>query len=299
MRLLELRTILVASDLTATSDAAVRTALDLSRATGAVLHVVHVVPGTDDQLDDENRRTHYLTMLDAELRGVGAREGDFASHVGRGEPASSIGEQSNTVDADVVVLGRGRMHAPARDDGPFGGTALAVMSRSRALCLVVANPLTLPISNAVVAIDRSESARAALLVALSWVSLLRATTPGAEHPTLMALHVDTGADSSESAGTVDPKTIEHELSVLRRNAGAWAGVTVLGETVEANDPATAIAQYARDHGSDLVVLGTRRPEHREVGLGSVSATLASRLATPVLLVPPAVWRNHTKDVDYF
>ena len=124
-------------------------------------------------------------------------------------------------------------------------------------------------------------------------------TPGAEHPTLTALYVDADTEGSQAPGAVEPKKIEHELSVLRRNAGAWASVTVLAETVEAKDPARAIAQYARDHGSELLVLGTRRPEHREVGLGSVSETLARRLETPMLLVPPGVWRNHVKDIDYF
>jgi nucleotide-binding universal stress UspA family protein len=299
MRLLEVRTILVASDLTDVSHAAVQTAVDLSRASGAALHVVHVAPDTDDSVDDEDRRTRQLGRLDAELHGVGATEGEFECHLVSGEPAASIADQAHRIHADVVILGRGPTKASASHDRSLAGTAHAVMSQSHALCLAIAEPLTLPITNAVVAIDRSESARAALLVALSWISLLRATTPGEEQPTLTTLYVDSGADSSLSPGSVEPKTIEHELSVLRRNAGPWAGVTVLTETVEANDPAAAIAQYARDHGSELVVLGTRRPEHREVGLGSVSETLARRLATPLLLVPPGVWRNHTKDVDYF
>jgi nucleotide-binding universal stress UspA family protein len=297
MRLLELRTILVASDLTAASHAAIRTAVDLSRASGAALHVVHVTAAADDSLDEENRRTHDGERLDTELRRFG--DGEFERHLASGEPAASIAEQSDTIGADVVILGRGPTNPSAAHDRSLGGTAHAVMSRSHALCLAIAAPLTVPVTNAVAAIDRSESARAALLVALSWVSLLRATTRGAEQPTLTALYIDSGADSAASPGAVGSKTIEHELSVLRRNAGPWAGVIVLTETVEAKDPATAIAQYARDHGAGLVVLGTRRPEHREVGLGSVSETLVRRMETPMLLVPPGVWRNHTKDVDYF
>jgi nucleotide-binding universal stress UspA family protein len=299
MRLLELRTILVATDLTAASHAAMRTAVDLSRASGAALHVVHVAPDPDDQLADDDRRAHYVEALAAELDRVGATDGDVTTHLAGGEPASAIAERSNELNADVVILGRARTKASAAHDGLLGGTAHAVMSRARALCLAVAEPLTPPIGKALVAIDRSESARAALLVALSWVSQLGDAAPGAAQPTLTALYVDSGADGSAAPGAVDRKMIEHELSILCRNAGAWAGVTVLAETVEAEDPASAIAQYAREHGSELVVLGTRRPEHREVGLGSVSMTLARRLETPLLLVPPGVWRNHTKDIDYF
>jgi nucleotide-binding universal stress UspA family protein len=299
MRLLTLQTILVASDLTPTSDGAVQTALDLSRASGAALHAIHVAAGTDDRLAEDGRRADYLTRLDIAARGIGAREGDFAMHIATGEPPSSIGKAADKINADVVILGRRRTNAPVMHDRPLGGTAYAVMCRSRAPVLAITEPLSLPIRKALIAIDRSESARGALLVALSWVSALRAGTLGEEHPTLSVLYVDPGADDAGAAGTIGEKTIEHELSILRRNAGAWAGVTVLGETVEGRDPATAIASYARDHGSELVVLGTRRPEHREVGLGSVSASVTTRLSLPVLLVPPAVWRDHAKDIDYF
>ena len=173
------------------------------------------------------------------------------------------------------------------------------MSRSRAPCLAISKPLDLPIRKALVAIDRSATARGALLVALSWVSAVRAGAADGENPTLTALFVDPGTNESGATDTVGEKTIEHELNVLRRNAAAWAGVTVVSETIEGRDPAPLIASYAQDHGSELVVIGTRAPEHRDAALGSVSASVTTRLCIPVLLVPPAVWRDHAKDIDYF
>src|SRR6185436_16408838 len=116
MRLLALRTILVASDLTSTSDGAVRTALDLSRASGAVLHVVHVMPGTDDRLADDRLRADHLSRIEVELQGIGAREGDFASHIATGDPRSSIGEEAAKLNADVVILGRSRTNALVMHD---------------------------------------------------------------------------------------------------------------------------------------------------------------------------------------
>ena len=298
MRLLTLRTILVASDLTPISDVATRTAVDLSRASGAALHVVHVATADAEPLADD-RRAEYLAELDMALRRIGARGGDYAMHITTGEAPSSIARIADKLDADVVILGRRRMDGAVMPDRPLGGTAYAVMSRSLAPCLAITEPLELPIRKALVAIDRSAAARGALLVALSWVSAVRAGALGGENPTLTALYVDPGESDSEAANAVDQKTIEHELSVLRRGAEAWAGVTVVGETVEGRDPAPLIASYARDHGSELVVLGTRAPEHREAGLGSVSASVTARLSIPVLLVPPAVWRDHAKDIDYF
>ena len=271
--------------------------MDLSCASGAALHVVHVAAGNDDLLA-EDRRADSARELDIGLLRIGAREGDFATHIVTGEAPSTIGMVADKLDADVVVLGRRRTD-PTLHDRPLGGTAYAVMSRSRAPCLAITEPLNLPIRKALVAIDRSETARGALLVALSLVSAVRAGNSGEKPPTLTALHVDPGASTMEDEETVGQKTIEHELNILRRNAEAFAGVVVLGETVQGRDPATTIANYARDHDSELVVLGTRPPERRESGLGSVSASVTSRLSIAVLLVPPAVWRDHAKDIDYF
>jgi nucleotide-binding universal stress UspA family protein len=299
MRLLELRTILVASDLTPASDVATRAALDLGRASGAALHVVHVPPDGTDLGADGEHRARCLSELDVALRRIGAGEHEFAMHLATGEAPPAIAGVADELDADVVILGRRRTDGAAGHDRPLGGTAYAVMSRSRTPCLAIAEPLELPIRKAVVAIDRSATARGTLLVALSWVSALRSGAPGGEHPTLTALHVDSGESDREAAHAVDEKTIEHELDVLRRNADAWAGVTVVGDTVQGRDPAPLIASYARDRGSQLVVLGTRAPEHRETGLGSVSTSVTARTSIPVLLVPPAVWRDHAKDIDYF
>src|SRR3954465_15536011 len=286
MRLLALRTILVASDLTPASDGAVRTALALSRAAGATLHVVHVAADTHDKPLADDRRAHYRSTLDSAVRAIGAKDDEVAIHIATGEPPPAIRHPADKVHADVVVLGRGGADGSAIHDRPLGGTAYAVMSRSLAPCLALGTPLALPMRKALVAIDRTETARGALLVALSWMSALRDRT-GDEHPTLCALYVDTGDPHSDAEHRVDQKTIEHELDVLRRNAGSWARVTVVGDTIGAKDPATAIARYARDHEYELVVLGSRRPERDGAGLGSVSASVTTRLPIPVMLVPPA------------
>jgi nucleotide-binding universal stress UspA family protein len=66
--------------------------------------------------------------------------------------------------------------------------------------------------------------------------------------------------------------------------------------VVAPDVAQAIAHFAREQRSDLVVLGTRGLGLDATGrLGSVSAAVAERLETPILLVPPAVWADYAKE----
>jgi nucleotide-binding universal stress UspA family protein len=63
---------------------------------------------------------------------------------------------------------------------------------------------------------------------------------------------------------------------------------------------TAIIRFAQNHDADLLVLGTRGLSAKNLpGLGSVSDAVTGQLQTPVLLVPPAVWRNHAHEIDYF
>jgi nucleotide-binding universal stress UspA family protein len=74
-------------------------------------------------------------------------------------------------------------------------------------------------------------------------------------------------------------------------------VTVTGVTLDNPDPVAAITQYAEQLDPGLVVLGTRalgRPTHP--ALGSVASAVTRRLAMPVLLVPPAVWREYARDL---
>jgi nucleotide-binding universal stress UspA family protein len=50
---------------------------------------------------------------------------------------------------------------------------------------------------------------------------------------------------------------------------------------------------------DLVVLGTRGIGRAADGtLGSLSAAVVGAVRARVLLVPPAVWRNFAKEIEY-
>ena len=112
----------------------------------------------------------------------------------------------------------------------------------------------------------------------------------------MALHVETEAQARRAVS--DQKTLDQELESLRRSAGGWAGVEVRGVTRTAADPAGCIVDYARDEAVQLVVMGTRALQPTgDVALGSVSDAVVRALDVPVLLVPPAVWREYAHDLD--
>jgi nucleotide-binding universal stress UspA family protein len=145
-----------------------------------------------------------------------------------------------------------------------------------------------------VPVDLSDTARGALVIGLSWASALRGTNKfaGAGSDAAVALRalfversVSTDADLASRA-----RALDDELDRLRQDAGTWANVAIDRAVVSNSDVPLAIADYARNERTDLIVLGTRGLGLDAIGrLGSVSLGVARRVAIPVLLVPPAVW----------
>jgi len=289
MRLLRLRTVLAATDLGGMSDAALDSAARLAAATGATLHVVHVVTEPEESLV----RVGTSPRREQDVRSAlhRAHADDARIHIIPGDPRSTIGPVGESVNADVIVMGRRSKEEPGAAP-VVGGTATAVIRDTTVPCLVVSEPLQLPIDSVVIAVDASEAARGALVVAISWASALRRRTKGAS-PVLTAVHVDDGAGESSR----DQETIDLELEEIRRMGGDWAGVSLTGMTISDADPITALSRYAAEVKPGLVVVGTRalgRPTHP--ALGSVASALARQLSAPVLLVPPAVWRAYARDL---
>lgn len=290
MRLLTLRTVLVATDHTSASDAALETARRLVEASGATLHVTHV-----NGRDTPSEARGHAPGPGFSLGRAGPTAGQQRYHMLNGDPAAQISALANRLKADLIVLGR---HAEAGRDRPrqeLGSTAYAVITTSAAPCLVVRHTLDLPLQRALVATDFSEAARGALLVALSWTSALRSRASNHEQPKLVALHVET--DGSAARERSDQRTLDHELESLRRSAGGWAGVEVEGVTRTASDPARCIVDCAQQDAVELIVMGTRALQPTgDLVLGSVSDAVVREVDIPVLLVPPIVWHEFAHDL---
>ncbi|HEU4997277.1 MAG TPA: universal stress protein [Gemmatimonadaceae bacterium] len=293
VRLLTLKRILVATDLTETSDAALLSAGRLATAAGAALHVVHVTRDREAPISHTGRSWKYAREIEHGMRRAGVARCPWHNHIFSGNAPYAIASLADRISADVIVLGRhaeGQLPTPR----PVGGTAYAVITGSDVPCLAVMRPLAVPASRMLVTIDHSEAARGAVVAAVSWASGLRSRDFAAAAPTLIVLHV---ASTGAMQGAPASRSVDDELDRIRRVAGAWGGVVVEGVTVAGDDPATGIAAYAREHEIQLLVLGTRGLSVDEsTKLGSVSAAVTSMLEIPVLLVPPAVWRNYAADL---
>ena len=277
MRLLKLGTVLVASDLEASSDVALSSGCALARIAGASLTVLHVRQSGEGSGD---------AAIAAALQRAKVRPQDLSVKQADGAAVPAIHGWAARLAADVIVMGPHRHRAGGSDAQPLGSTAYGVVSGAKVPCLVLAEPLRLPLRRVLVPIDLSETARGAMMVALTWSSALRSR----ESARLSVLHVEDSPRGRQDTASVD--RIQGELEVLRRTGGTWAGVTIEAVTASSADVVDAIADRATDH--DLVVLGTRGLGTLEDGgLGSVSAALLDRIDVPMLLVPPAVWRAYS------
>jgi len=292
MRLLNLRSILVATEPDDTRPPHVLAASQLADAAGAALHAVFVATSPDRAQSAGPRAAEAKAAMIAMLGRAGARVEDTRMHVLEGDPASVIGSLADRLQADVIVLGP---HRQARTGArPLGGTALAVVTNAASPCLVVSNSLRLPLQRVLVPVDLSDTARGALLVGLSWASALR----GSAHVNqrgdvaLTALHVEGSPDGTSAS---PPRAIETELEHIRRAANTWAGVSISGETTVNANVAQGIIDYVGDSAPDLIVMGTRGVGLDALGrLGSVAASVTMAVDVPALLVPPAVWMEHAR-----
>lgn len=269
MRLLTLRSLLVATDLEGGSVPALRSAARLSALSGAELHLLHVseTPLRDgvDRLREEYAR--------AAPNGPGLVTVEILS----GSAPAAIVDQAARLGAEAIVLGPHRRGA-GRSEG-MGSTASAVVRSARCPCLVAAAELNLPLEQVLAAVDLSRVAKGTLNVALSWASALR---PRGRPAILTALHVDLESGNANDGG------ISAKVERTRRESGEAAHVEVRTKITPGTDAAQSILEAASAGSVDLLVMGTRRASHDPDELGSVSAAVARATVCPLLLVPPSM-----------
>jgi len=277
MRLLTLKTVLVATDLDDSSLVALATGKELAQSAGARLHVIHV--------SDARESTDAVQSV---LQRGGLQPGDASVHIIGGEPGRAISAFSDKIGADVIVLGPHRKQPPRRERRhPFGSTAMAAVTSAAAPCLVLAQPLRLPLKCVVVGVDLSDTSRGALVTGLAWASALRSPDGAATHETkLIGLYVQPKQPDESSA----PRELAGELQQIERDAGEWASVAIEKATATNASAAAGIIEYANANDADLVVLGTRGTGlSDEKRLGCVASAVTQTLQLPTLLVPPTVW----------
>jgi nucleotide-binding universal stress UspA family protein len=292
---MELHSIVVGLELGNLSDHAVTRAIELARAFGARLDVVHGVDAEPPTLGASRKAFYAEHAARAEVRGrdaarvkLGAlvagsawadRPVDELLHVSAKSGAKALLDQAR--HADLVVLGAHR-HRKLLD---FGGTGRAVLARSP--CPVWVQPgETRAFPRVLAAVDLSPSSALVLEAARSMAQRFGAS--------VSVLHVFTPpsfAYDPEASSGVGPTYVidglrDDERTALRELVAGfdWRGVSARDVFVEAGEPAQEIVERAG--GRDLVVMGTHgHTALARAVLGSCAYRVLKHGEGPMLVVP--------------
>lgn len=293
MRKLEVGTVLVATDLSEASDVIVRSAAALAEVAGAELRALHVL-----ELD----AAPYVELagLDASFPGriqsvERQLEQQLSRALGGRVPATgkvvidtvhrALLAEAEAVGAGVIVLGAHRKRPVA--DGLLGSTADRVIRNARVPSLVLRGDLSLPLRRVVAPMDFSEPSLAALSVAADWCRSLG--QPGELRVVHVVPRVFIGDEFSIDRGSIEKALHDRVADTL---SGEGDGITVTDEVVWGERVADDIVRYAREFDADLLVLGTHgQGAFKRLLIGSVAAHVVRHASGPVLLVPPAMWRD--------
>ncbi len=158
-----MKSILIATDLSARSDRALQRAIALADEFSATLEVVHVI---DDDYPEPIRRRNEeaaLGAIDACLTATtGGKTVNARPKVIHGRDYEAVIRRADEISADLIVLGIHR-HS---DRATFrGATAERIIRFGRRPVLMVKDPCTGPFRRVIVPADLSENSRAALRLA--------------------------------------------------------------------------------------------------------------------------------------
>lgn len=294
------RAILVATDLTASSDPVMRAAAALCALTGATLHVLHAfdlppspyIDGVGEMVTFQAR----LELCEKELREQIARTVPDSVTVGTPRleiyaAHRAIAEAAEAVEAELVVIGP---HSKRDMEIAFlGGTADRVLRTLEVPCLVVRGDLRMPLRHVVVPMDLSESSHAAMDVAVAWALGMGGHRADDSSPStdISVVHVIpevlTGPGLPFERAEVMPGW-NKAMEEMARNAGP--DVRLRETVLFGNTPADEIVKVATEERADVVVMSTHGyGAIKRAILGSTAQAVARRAPCPVLMVPPRMW----------
>ena len=270
--------IVIATDGSTGSDAALQTAARLASRHDAKVVVVSVVePIVPAQGDleipypyhgvEEAQRTDRMRIMREQLERVGVRDADWSLRVESGAPASAIANLAQDVDATMIITGLSHHDLL---DRLFGGeTALRIVRASKVPVLSVRTAFQEPPKRVVVATDFSvasvDSARAALRLfpSISVVKLVHVTS---------SLEVPTGVFITSSGLFSEPvsQMFDRVVSAL----DLTPSITVETISLEGK-PSREVLKFAQEWNADLIATGSR-------GLGLMSRLLVGSTATGII-----------------
>lgn len=279
--------LLVATDASYESDAALRAAATIARKSGLPVRLlavhqhlsiaaVEVQIPTTPSLEAEGRAT-LAAQVREQIERVGVGR-DWQLEVVTGEPGITIANAAEACEASLVVMGLGGHNLFDRLLGDE--TALRVLRLGRTPVLAVADGfLSLP-QRVLAAVDFSASSGNALGLAARMIA------PDGE---LTVAHVLSGSNDSANwmaANAAYRGSVGRAMDRMVAEAEVGAGV-VVNRVVLSGDPAKALLRLCQDTVPQLVVTGSHGHNFlTRLRLGSVSTRLLRESKCSVLVAPP-------------
>lgn len=307
--------ILVPVDFSGTSDAALRRASDLAERTGAVLHILHVVPGpasSGQRFDDlpEQDRAFYRRFWDeadeqmtAFLHWIDPGDIRVKRVLSGGLPSRVTLEYAEREKIDLIVMGTHGRRGLRRF--LLGSVAGEVLRRATVPLMIVpeASAGRKPLRQVLAPTDFSEASHLALPVAAGLaglyganLDLLHALEPiryiealtGTEVATEMLPDLRTLAEHRLEAFAVDAAeaiTDGDEYDDAPVEGGGRVLSHIRPHLAEGR-AAETIAEFARSQGTDMIVMAKHGLHGVERWLvGSVTERVCRLTPCPVLVVP--------------
>jgi len=282
--MIDVRSVLAATDLTTDGDSVLRSAATIAQAFQASLHVLHVgAPGTEaDRSAHENQLAAQVSRSLSSSDTAAPLEIETAVVYDR--PYHGILVHAAEVDADLIVVGPHQGSAMSARWSPT--TAERIVRSADVPCLVANQALTLPLQHVGVAVDFQMPSRGAAVLASKWLPPL---SDGSDRSLLSLVHV-APADDPEAQAQLDAEVERIQSGGL--GASPPTDVQIKGIRRSGTSIAAALCSWAGETAADLLVTSTAaRRGWRRVVKGSQATTLATEAHCPVLLVPPSLWRR--------
>jgi nucleotide-binding universal stress UspA family protein len=282
-----MRTILVATDLSARADRAIRRATLLAKNFAATLHLVHVVDDDRPRRIVDPERDAASAILDDQARSLRDFDGvNCTASVVLGKLADEIVKAAQQAAADVVIAGAHR-HRAIQD--VFTGTTAERTIRSIRQPLLVANGVPANLYRHVLAAVDFSSCSADALLAITALGLDKDAT-------VTVLHIfDAPARKHMSLASASNEDVSHYIAGEEAGAGrelaSFVRRTVAfpaRHLVRLNQTSAphAICAAAEEVSADLIVVGTHgRSGISRFLLGSVAQGVLHVADQDVLTVP--------------
>ncbi|MGI5860534.1 MAG: universal stress protein [Myxococcales bacterium] len=293
------RRVLVATDFSRPARRAARRAVQLPLARGARLSVLHVLPEKlPGDLQASAKRQARASLEEAveeaaaAARKIGRDDVRFTPVLGQGRAFVEIIRRARAMNADFIVMGRGKRPSGMRAR-LFGGVAAGsvaerVVRKAEIPVLVVAQSPSKPYRRVLAAVDLSDISREIADLALS------IAPAGA---TLELLHAyQLPFETSMETYLPEDQLVQYRqelrqaaqqgTSSLVDSLEAPEDVTVIG-VVRRGEPRTVVLEEAVRRGADVIVLGTHaRSGLAHMLLGSVAESVLRRSPCDALIARP-------------